>query len=415
MRKSGLVALAAAVTIIWLGGALFPANAEAHTLAVTPAGKGVEETFGALAGGATTAGGPTARLTSGPTAVAGTYMVRTVWKDAPLPKVRVEWRRQMDDATPALSGDTIRFGTANFRPASGAYYLTADWRPDGNFKRPRRPGDRFAWLGANPLLVSSEVGGTITLTLEEVPARPSVPPAGSGIIGRVTLAGAPAADVGIYAYAKTDSGFKGNDFQATVRTNAKGKFTLELPPGRYYILARLRSDNGVELGPLHKGDLLGYDPGNPVVVEEGRYTASAIPATRLKMIKLVESPAFRPGTIEGQIVDQAGLPVPGAYAALYDNLRMVGRPVFRSEPAGADGRFQLSVPVPGHYFLGARNGYGGAPTTGGWFGAWDGAADHAISIKTGESRADVRIIVNRLSREAEASAQPQENHGAASR
>ena len=332
-------------------------------------------------------------------ALKGVYKVRTIWKDAPLPRVLVEWRRQIDDEKPALVGETIRFGTANFRPETGTYYLTAEWRKDGNFTRPRRPGDRFAWLGANPLRVSSEVGGGITLTLDEVPPPPTDVPSGTGIYGRVTLDGAPVPDVGIFAYTKDGSGFKGNDYLATVRANAKGEFTLPVPPGRYYLLARLRSNDSVRLGPLHKGDLLGYDPGNPVVVEDGRYATTAIPLTRLRMIKLVESPEFAPAIIEGRIVDREGHPVSGVYAALYDNLRMIGRSVYRSDPAGADGRFRLSVPVPGSYFLGARSGYGGAPAAGTWFGTWPGSVDHSIELKTGEVRSGIDVVVTRLKKQ----------------
>jgi hypothetical protein len=328
----------------------------------------------------------------------GTYIVRVLWKNVPLPGVHIEWHQKLDDA-PALSGTTIRFGAATFRPASGSYYLTADWRPDGNYTRPRKPGDRFAWLGGNPLLVSSEISSTITLILEEIPPSPVSIPTGTGVTGMVTLNGSPAANIGIYAYAKADSAFKGNDFTATVRTNSKGEFTLELPPGRYYLLARLRSDNSIDLGPLHKGDLFGYDPGNPITVEQGFSTPTSIPISQLKMIKLTEAPTFKPGIIEGRIVDHNGQPVPGTYAALYDNLRMIGRAVFRSEPVGPDGYFRLSVAIPGKYYLGARSGYGGAPTSGGWFGAWDGPADHSITIKSGEVRSDIEIITHQLAEE----------------
>ena len=400
MRKLRLAALAAVLMTMGLSHAL-ETSARGNALPDAPAGNAAGTTNGASAKDSAVSGGVTGK----PAVEPRKYLVRTIWKDAPLPRVRVEWRHQADDAVPALSGDTFGFGTANFRPASGFYYLTAEWRPDGNYARARKAGDRFAWLGGNPLLVSSEIGGAITLTLEEVPPLPSTTPAGTGISGRATLAGAPAANVGVYAYAETESGFKGNDFQATVRANAKGEFALELPPGRYFLLARLRADNSIDLGPLHKGDLLGYDPRNPVVVDAGHYTATAIPMTRLKMIKLVESPAFRPGTIEGRIVDRSGRPVSGAYAALYNIPEMVGRSVFRSEPAGADGRFKLSVPVPGSYFLGARSGYGGAPAVGGWLGTWSGSTDHSITIKTGEVRHDIEIVVDRITREDV----PQEN------
>jgi hypothetical protein len=334
--------------------------------------------------------------TTRPAGKPGSYMVRTVWNDAPLTKTRVEWHLHMDDTSPALAGNTIGVGTANFRPTPGSYYLTAEWRPDGDFTRPRKPGDRTAWFGGNPLLVSSETSEVVTLILEEVPVPPAPLPTGTGIFGRVTHGGVPVANAGIYAYAKTESGFKGDDFQAHVHTNAKGEFALALPPDRYYILARLRADNSVDIGPLHKDDLLGYDPGNPVVVVEGSYSKSAVPMTRLKMVKSrAESSAFQPGTIEGRIVDRSGRPVSGVYAALYQKQTMTGRSVFRSDPAGPDGRFKLSVPIPGKYFLGARNGYG-APVSGGWFGGWSGSEDHSISIKTGEVRPNLEIIVDRL-------------------
>jgi hypothetical protein len=219
----------------------------------------------------------------------------------------------------------------------------------------------------------------------------------------VTLGGVPAHDVGIYAYAKTGSGFKGDDYQAHVHTNAKGEFLLDLPPDRYYILARLRADNSVDIGPLRKDDLLGYDPGNPIVVEDGHYAVSAVPMARLKMVKSrAESSAFPPGIVEGRIVDHDGRPVPGAYAALYDKSGMTGRSAFRSDPAGVDGHFKISVPIPGKYFLGARSGYG-TPVEGGWSGVWDGNNDHSMPIKSGENRTGIEIIVHHLSHKMESS------------
>ncbi|NVN98008.1 MAG: hypothetical protein HXX17_01700 [Geobacteraceae bacterium] len=341
----------------------------------------------------------TGRMSARPTTRPGTYLVRTIWKDAPLTKVRIEWRRHVEDVTPVLSGNTIGVGTANFRPEPGSYFLTADWRPDGDFNRPRRAGDRFAWFGGNPLLVSTETSEAITLILEEVPLPPSTAsPKGTGIFGRVTHNGVPVANVGVYAYAKSGSGFKGDDFHSVVRTDINGEFVLNLSPDEYYLLARLRSDNSVDIGPLHKEDLLGFYPGNPVTVVKGSFVPSAIPLVRLKMVKSrAESSALLPGIIEGRIVDLDGHPVSGAYAALYDKTNMSGRSLFRSEPTGADGRFKFPVPIPGKYFLSARSGYG-SPAEGGWFGAWDGSSDHSINIKSGESRSDVVIIVNRLSK-----------------
>ena len=389
MRSMWQVVFVAALTIACFGLSLTRqqslANAAENSVTAKPA----------ITAGGVSSGGTAVRSTVKP----GIYVVRTVWKNAPVSKVRVEWRYHPEDPAPVLTGNTIRFGTAIFRPESGTYYLTAEWRQDENFARPRKPGDRFAWLGGNPVLVSSEISEVITLSLEEIPpVPPSQPAHGTGISGLVTLAGVPVANVGVYAYAKSSSGFKGDDFQGFVRSNAKGEFILDLPPGRYYLLARLRGDNSVDLGPLHKEDMLGYDPMNPVVVEKGRYVVSAIPAMRLKMVKSrIESSAFLPGTIEGRIVDQDGRPVPGAYAALYEKPKMIGRSVFRSEPAGADGRFKLFVPIPGNYFLGARSGYG-SPLAGSWSGTW-GGSNHSITVKSGESHIDLEITVNRLTQD----------------
>lgn len=388
MFKIQSIALVAFLTAALLGGSITTSvlSANAEVKAVTLASGGV----------------PTR-----PALKPGTYVVRTVWKDAPLTKARVEWHRQMDGAPPVLVGDTIRVGTANFRPEPGTYYLTADWRSDGDFTRPRKPGDRFAWFGGNPMLVSSETGEVITLMFEEVPALPSAQAAGTGVFGLVTQGGMPISDVGVYAYAKSGSGFKGDDYQAHVHTNAKGEFALALPPDRYYLLARLRADSSVDIGPLRKDDLLGYDPGNPIVVEAGVTAVSAIPMARLKMVKSrAESSAFLPAIVEGRIIDRDGHPVPGAYAALYEKQTMAGRSVFRSEPVAADGRFKLSVPVPGSYFLGARSGYG-TPTAGGWYGAWSGSADHSITFKTGELLAGVEVVVDQLLQKPASSPKPQ--------
>lgn len=380
MRNSILLAFAALLLMVLAGSIFNLSSAYAEGLDT---------------GGPQKGSGDVARLMATP----GTYVVRTIWKDAPLTKARVEWRRKIEDSAPTLVGDTLRVGTANFRPETGSYFLTADWRADGDYTRPRRPGDRFAWFGGNPLFVSSESSETFTLMLEEVPAPPVTAQTGTGVYGRVTLDGVPVADAGIYAYAKTGSGFKGDDFLGHTHANAQGEFKLELPPDQYYILARLRpADNSVNIGPLHKGDLLGYNPGNPIVVEQGRLAIAAIPLVQLKMVKTrAEASAMLPGIIEGRIVDSNGKPVAGVYAALYSGQNMSGRSMFRSEPTGNDGRFKLSVPLPGNYYLSARSGYG-TPVAGSWFGAWAGNNEHKIAVKFGDMRGDIEIVVGRLTK-----------------
>ncbi len=408
--KAGLAAAAAVLAIILIG--VRPACADTTGRGADPspvqAGKtGAADGGPSAEAGSAFPGGPLMErpkpATYWATVKPGTYVVRTIWDNTPLSGVRVEWRRHLRDKVPALTAITKGMGTAIFHPESGAYYLTAEWRSDGDYARPLKPGDRFAWFGGSPWLISAENSEEITMLLQEVPSLPAesaAPKAGSGVYGVVMYDGAPVADAGVFAYAKTGTWLRADDYQAMVRTNEKGEFALHLPPNRYYLLARLRTDKGVYIGPMHKGDLLGYDPRNPVVVETERYAASAIPMFKLRMEKTRgASSALPPATIKGRIVDSDGHPVHGVYAALYLNPKMVGMPVFISGFTGADGRFDLSVPVQGGYFLCSRSVYG-RPLAGSWFGPWKGSADHSIHVRFGEVRSDIEIVVDRLSEDA---------------
>lgn len=329
----------------------------------------------------------------------GVYLVRAVWQDAPLSKARIEWRID-PSGPPVLTGTTIRFGTAQFRPQDGSYFVSAEWRSDGDYERPRRPGDRVGYLPVNPISFSSGSIGEVSLILEELASVPlppatSSPPGVSGVFGRVTNGGKGLANITVFAYPKADTGFRGNDFKASVKTDKDGLFLMDLPPGKYYLLARQRSDSGVA-GPLKKGDFIGFEPGNPVIVDEGRLASSSIPATQLRMIKSSHEATASKGTavVEGRVVDKGGKPVVGVYAALYPkDAGVTGRPIFQSESSDVEGRFVLPVPVPGTYLLGARTGHGGVPADGTPFGSYGGTPDHSISLKSGERRTGIEIVV----------------------
>lgn len=230
----------------------------------------------------------------------GTYLVRAIWQDAPISKARIYWRANPADPEPVFSGSTVRFGTAQFRPQAGTYFITAEWRSDGDYARLRRPGDRFAYLPVNPVVISSGVKGEASLVLDEVFPAPPLPvdlPTGEyGVFGRVTVGVGPQAGIGVFAYPNADTGFRGNDFKASAQTNDNGIFRLDLPPGSYYLLARKRSGGG-DVGPLKRGDVFGYDPSGPVAVEAGRYTPSSITANKLRMIKSSHDASAVKGTV----------------------------------------------------------------------------------------------------------------------
>jgi hypothetical protein len=342
--------------------------------------------------------GPAAPPVSGPVET----RVRVTWKDAPLAGVRVEWRR---DIAPAEDGSRVAAttgadGIARSAVPSGRWFLLAHWRKDGDFSRAVAPGDRFAFFGGNPVYLSGGASREIFLGLSEVSAPPPPPrgeeasPGASGVSGVVLADGAPLADAHVFAYIRTDTAFRDMGFAASAPTGADGAFYLDLPPGRYYLVARKRA-SGAVAGPLRKGDAFGYLPANPVDVGSGSVLRVSVPATTLRLRNTpgYSAASVAPSSIEGRILGPDGKPRRGLYAALYDNPDLLNRPVFISESTGEDGRYRLAVPAPGVYYLGARSGYGGSPAPGDLYGRYEGNAEHSVTIREGDRLTGFDVVV----------------------
>ena len=316
-----------------------------------------------------------------------------------MPGVRVEWTRSVEDGRngPEASGITDAEGRVALAIPPGKGFLVAGWRGDGDFSRPISPGDRFAWFGGNPVYAQPGPQREIFLGMEEFASPPgslSVPSGVTGVAGVVLDNGVPAPDVRVSAYLASAGGFRNLGFAASAPTGPDGGFVLDLPAGKYYLVARKRSGGGVA-GPLRKGDLFGYYAANPVAVKAGEIVPVSIPVT---VLRLRNTPSWSrdfpsAASVEGRILDDGGKPVRGAYAALYDNPTLLNRPVFLSEVTGGDGIYRLPVPVPGKYYLGARSGYGGSPAPGDLYGRYEGNAEHSVVLKEGERMGGVDIVV----------------------
>ncbi|MBI5418646.1 MAG: carboxypeptidase regulatory-like domain-containing protein [Deltaproteobacteria bacterium] len=328
--------------------------------------------------------------------------VRVTYREAPQAGARVEWRRQPveEKESPAELGMTDGGGNAAFDLPAGRYFLVVQWRGDGNYERPIARGDRFTYFGGNPVYAERGSFRELFIGLEEfVEAEPptTAPQGGTGVSGRVIAGGAPVGSAYVGAYLRTDTAFRDLGFAASAPTGEDGGFLLDLPPGKYYLVARKRAGGGVA-GPLRKGDRFGYYAANPVSVTPGHYTPVVISATSLK---LRNAPAYSgeykaASSIEGRILDPAGKPKRGVYAALYDNPDLLNRPIFLSDVTGEDGRYRLPVPVPGTYYLGARSGYGGSPAPGDLYGRYEGNPEHAVTIKERDHLTGVDIVVNEV-------------------
>jgi hypothetical protein len=75
--------------------------------------------------------------------------------------------------------------------------------------------------------------------------------------------------------------------------------------------------------------------------------------------------------------------------------RVIGhqRPAAISTPTGSDGLFQVHLPEPGTYYVGAREAYGDSPAPGELFGMYEVSADHGLTVDDGQSLDDIRIVV----------------------
>lgn len=327
--------------------------------------------------------------------------VRVFYREEPLPGARVSWSASpLPGEKPAAVAWTDARGIAVGAVPAGRLFLSAVWRRDGNEARPIAAGDRFAWFGGNPVHIAAGVAQEIFLSLEEfqqAPAPVPAPDGSSGVSGRVTAAGAPAAQTHVFAYLRPGGGFRDMGFAASSPAGPDGEFALDLPPGAYWLVARRRAGGGMA-GPLRKGDAFGYFAGNPVVVEPGWITRVILPVT---VLKLRNPPVYSEGSgaaafLEGRILGRDGSPRRGVYAALYDNPDLLNRPVFLSDVTGEDGRYVLPVPVPGTYFLGARNGYGGSPAPGDLYGRYEGNPEHAVTVRAGERLSGIDLVVDEV-------------------
>jgi hypothetical protein len=271
-------------------------------------------------------------------------------------------------------------------PQDGDYYLLA------------RGTGRFGFYGRNPVRVPSGGLGGVSLGVKKILSSEfdALPEVSQGILGRVAHRGEPVAGTMIHVYLDPSSGFKGMGFAVLGPTDGEGRFEAHLPVGTYYLVARLRRD-GSMVGPLRAGDFIGYWHENPVRVETGQVQKAAISLQEVPDKVAEEADhLFGDISISGRVTDQEGRPVAGLRVLLYDNPRMLDRPLFVSQPTEADGAYVLSFPAPGHYYLRARSNIGGEPVSGELMGDYRGANGEVLEVETGEHLEGIDIKVEAL-------------------
>jgi len=287
---------------------------------------------------------------------------------------------------PYLSAASDAAGTFSLNLPAGRYYLLAR-------------GDReFAYYGRNPVTLGEE--GLTDLNIGLVrrgDIKPDLEPMViSGAQLRVSLNGAPLQGATLYAYLDLTSELKGMGYAMVGPSDDEGIAELALPAGTYYLLARKRAD-GSGVGPLRAGDFTGYYPGNPVQVHDGEVLHLDIPMLQVpQKIENLQESLFGQTSLGGVIRDAGGKPVSGARAVVYRDSQMLNRPDYVSNPTGANGRFLISLPQGGHYYLAGRNTLGGAPGPGDLYGTYNRSDDHSLEVITGQHLEGLEIIVEEM-------------------
>ena len=291
------------------------------------------------------------------------------------------------EALPAhASSATTADGLFSLELPVGRYYLFAK-------------GEHLAaYYGRNPITVPEEGLEEVNLlmTPDNLPAPAERTPLGTGIVGTVSLDGQPVQNAIVMIYPDLSSQLKGMGLGTASPTDQQGYFEAPIPSGTYYLVVRVRQ-SGQMAGPLKAGDLFGYLPGNPLAIKDGAVASVHIPLIEVpEKVDLHAADMFGNTLVKGQILDPKGQPVADIQVLLYDDPMMLNRPLYVSQRTGADGRYQLSFPKGGRYYLAARNELGGTPAPGELYGRYQGAPDHSIRIKTGQVLEGLEIIVDEV-------------------
>lgn len=136
----------------------------------------------------------------------------------------------------------------------------------------------------------------------------------------------------------------------TPPTIDNGSYTVELPVGKYWAVARQRQ--GERFGPLQPTD---RHSGAPVEFsgEPAELVTVDFTVTTLREIEMTrQAPPTATAILRARLVDQAGAPVAQAYLFAWKERGGQGIPDFVSPATDRDGTATLVLP-PGSYFIGA--------------------------------------------------------------
>lgn len=199
---------------------------------------------------------------------------------------------------------------------------------------------------------------------EETAPRPAAPTGstqGNGLEGRLAIDGQVVAGGVVFAYLAYEDVLAFKPFAASAPSADDGTYKLDLPPGKYFVVAKLRAAGRAD-GPLAVGDGLSYNGSNPITVDPGRYVHVGFSLPRkFAEVEYRDGPDPATGSLEG-VIEYQGRPLEGAglriFLDAHDLFR--GQGYASAPPTGADGSFRLDLLPESTFFLVVRKRAKGA-------------------------------------------------------
>jgi len=278
----------------------------------------------------------------------------------------------------------------------GSYRLTVKKRPEG----PGSGGMLFGSTGQDRLEVNRAVLVVGTIQLKDMGV-------GEGIAGEIPVSGSvhgPRGPLpGAYVYFYPDGTRRGPGYLARARTGENGRFTAGLGPGGYTVTSRFSTTSigaGSDgMGTVSVGDLVGDYRLNPLqvgsaTVDLGRIELRSVDPDMWEQKQWAGVQGdFK---VTGLVLREDRSPMAGAYVFIYDDRRMVGKPVSISAPTAGNGQYSVAVSRPGTYYLGARTRYGGPVEPGEFMGAWDEKGPRPVILAGEKTSANCDIVVREV-------------------
>ena len=161
--------------------------------------------------------------------------------------------------------------------------------------------------------------------------------------------GNPVAGADVYIY--DSSNVKRPADYISNKTDADGVYSVVMPKGSYWAVARQRTDN-VRFGPLSPGDKHSGDPQKVDITEDQDYSIDFTVANIREAASLNTKKREDYARVDGRIVDKKGNPVSLAYAIANGRKSYSDIPEYISIWTDKSGLYTLYLPN-GSFFVGA--------------------------------------------------------------